>query len=84
MYGVEGNSEKMLMEAIREIEGNNRKTLEEAKVYCASRGVDIKTELLEGNIAETIIKYAKKEKADLIFADVRIILRTGCLVGFRA
>jgi len=71
MYNIEGGSEKWVAETIKEVQTRELKTLDEAKTYCASRGVDVKTELLHGNIAESIIKYAKQEHVDLIVAGTK-------------
>lgn len=66
IYGIENGSVELMMDTIKETEINDRKTLEEAKAFCVNRGRDVKTELLHGNIAQAIIKYAKEEQVDLI------------------
>lgn len=71
LYGTEGSNVKLLAEAIKEVEKNDRETLEEAKIYCENRAVNVKTELLYGNVAETIINYAKNERIDLIIAGTK-------------
>jgi len=71
LYNIEGGSERLLMETIKEIKEKDRQTLEEAKNHCASHGIEVKAEILEGNIAETIINYAKKEQIDLIVAGTK-------------
>ena len=60
-----------LEEGIKEAEDKDRNTLEEAKIYCENRAVNVKTELLYGNIAETIIKYARTEQVDLIIVGTK-------------
>lgn len=60
-----------MKDAIKELEERGRDKLEEAKTFCASRGVDVKTVFLHGNIAHTIINYAKNEQADLIIAGTK-------------
>ena len=71
LYGTDGSNARLLAEAIKEVEAEDRKTLEEAKIYCENRAVNVKTELLYGNIAETIIKYAQDERMDLIIAGTK-------------
>jgi nucleotide-binding universal stress UspA family protein len=60
-----------MKDAIKELEERGRDTLEEAKAFCASHGVDVKTVFLHGNIAHTIITYARNEQADLIIAGTK-------------
>ena len=45
--------------------------IEEAKVYCENRAVNVKVELLHGNIAQTIINYAKEHQMELIIAGTK-------------
>ena len=45
--------------------------IEEAKVYCENRAVNVKVELLHGNIAQSIINFAKEQQADLIIAGTK-------------
>jgi len=71
LYGFEGGNVIMLPEVIKEFEEKERKLLEEAKIYCENRAVNVKAELLQGNIAETIIKYAKSENVNLIIAGTK-------------
>jgi nucleotide-binding universal stress UspA family protein len=71
LYGVETGGAEMIIETLREVEERDQKTLQEAKAFGADRGIDIKTELLQGNIAQSIINYAKNEQADLIIAGTR-------------
>jgi nucleotide-binding universal stress UspA family protein len=71
VYGIEVGSEQNIVDALKEVEGRELIILEDAKNFCISRGVDVKTELLYGNIAQTIINYAKSESADLIIAGTK-------------
>jgi nucleotide-binding universal stress UspA family protein len=71
IYDSEGGNVKMMRDAIKETEESEREMLEEAKAYCASRGVHVKTEHLHGNTAQTIVKYAKDEQIDLIIAGTK-------------
>jgi nucleotide-binding universal stress UspA family protein len=75
MYGGEGGSEigktKIVQEMLAEIADKEKKMIEEAKVYCENRAVNVKVELLHGNIAQTIINYAKEQQIDLIIAGTK-------------
>ena len=75
MYGGEGGSEigktKIVQEMLSEIADKEKKMIEEAKVYCENRAVNVKVELLHGNIAQTIINYAKEQQMELIIAGTK-------------
>ena len=75
MYGGEGGSDlgktKIVQEMLAEMEAKERRMIEEAKVYCENRAVNVKVELLHGNIAQSIINYAKEQQADLIIAGTK-------------
>ena len=46
----------------------NTEQVQFGKKYCEERGVEVYTEELQGNPVEEIIKYAKREHADMIIA----------------
>ena len=75
MYGGEGGSDlgktKIVQEMLAEMEAKDKRMIEEAKVYCENRAVNVKVELLHGNIAQSIINYAKEQQADLIIAGTK-------------
>lgn len=71
IYGAEGDGDKTMRAAVKELKENGQETLETAREFCAKRGVTVKTELLQGNVAETIIRYAKREHIDLIVAGTK-------------
>jgi len=75
MYGAEGGSEigrmDIVQEMFKEIEEKEKKILEEVKIYCENRAANVKIELLHGNIAQTLIDYAKNEQVDLIVAGTK-------------
>ncbi len=75
MYGPEGGNEmskkQNVQEMFTEIEEKEKKMLDEAKIYCENRAVNVKVELLHGNIAQTLIDYAKDEQIDLIIAGTK-------------
>jgi nucleotide-binding universal stress UspA family protein len=71
IYDAKGGSDMTMKEAVKELKERGQETLEEAKTICVRRGAEVKTELLQGNIAETIIQYAKKEQIDLIIAGTK-------------
>ena len=75
MYGGEGGSDlgktKIVQEMLAEMEAKDKRMIEEAKVYCENRAVNVKVELLHGNIAQSIINFAKEQQADLIIAGTK-------------
>ena len=71
IYDAQGGSDMTMREAVKELKEKGLETLAEAKTICVRRGIEVKTELLQGNVAETIIKYAKKEQIDLIVAGTK-------------
>ena len=75
MYGGEGGGEigktKIVQEMLAEMEAKDKRMIEEAKVYCENRAVNVKVELLHGNIAQSIINFAKEQQADLIIAGTK-------------
>lgn len=64
-YGAE------LVEQLTKLETNDKKLLEDAISYAREKGVSITTDLLQGNIAATLIEYATDKKADMILAGTK-------------
>ena len=66
---AESGSGLRLAEKLAELDASEKKILDDAKSTAALKGMEIGTELLSGsNIADTIIKYAKENNADMIVA----------------
>ncbi len=66
---AESGSGLRLAEKLAELDESEKKILDDAKSTAALKGMEIGTELLSGgNIADTIIKYAKENNADMIVA----------------
>lgn len=71
IYDAKGGSDKTMRDAVEELKEKGQETLEEAKAICAKHGISVQTELLRGNIAESIIKYAREQQIDLIIAGTK-------------
>jgi nucleotide-binding universal stress UspA family protein len=60
-----------LVDQLNDRETNDKQLLEEAIVLARQKGASITTDLLQGNIAATIIDYSKDKKVDMIIAGTK-------------
>jgi len=64
-------SEKLLSEVLEAYKKENQDILSKCSEIATQKGLTIKTVLLQGNPASTILDYSKKEKFDLLIMGSR-------------
>ena len=62
---------KTLIEQLTNREAADKQLLQDAIDFGRQKGVTVTTELLQGNIAATLLEYAKDKKVDLIVAGTK-------------